>query len=281
MTDLPTGTVTFLFTDIERSTNLARTLGARWIQALEEHHAILRGAIRYHGGIDLRTEGDAFFAVFASAVDAVAACCAAQRKLAEHPWPQDGRIRVRMGMHTGEGRLGGDEYVGLDVHRAARISAAGHGGQVLLSEATKALVQGKLPAGVDIRDLGEHRLKDFDEPQRLHQLVIEGLPSDFPPPKALEVPTNVPIALTTFVGRERELANLEALLARNRLVTLVGPGGTGKTRLALEASLRRAGDYRDGVFFVDLSPIRDSGLVASSIVQSLRAAGASPGEAVR
>jgi predicted ATPase/class 3 adenylate cyclase len=269
MPDLPTGTVTFLFTDIEGSTNLARTLGPRWPRVLEEHNRILRSDIRDHGGIDVRTEGDAFFAVFTSAIDAVAASADAQRHLAGHAWPEDGPVRVRIGMHTGEGRLGGDEYVGLDVHRTARIAAAGHGGQVLISEVTNALATHDLPEGVAIRDLGTHRLKDFDEPQPIHQLVIDGLPHDFPALKTLEIPTNLPVQLTTFVGRDRELAHVEALLSNARLLTLVGPGGTGKTRLALEVAARRTEDYRDGVFFVDLSPIRDAGLVPSSIVQGL------------
>ncbi|MFN2590351.1 MAG: adenylate/guanylate cyclase domain-containing protein [Actinomycetota bacterium] len=269
MPELPTGTVTFLFTDIEGSTNLARTLGDRWPDVLEEHHAILREAIRDVGGIDIRTEGDAFFAVFTSAPDAIAATAAAQRALSEHPWPADGSIRVRMGLHTGEGRLAGDDYVGLDVHRAARIAAAGHGGQVLISDATKALAADKLPDNVKIRNLGEHRLKDFDDPQSIHQLVIEGLPDEFPPLKTLDVPTNLPVQLNSFIGRDRELAELESLLDEARLVSLVGPGGTGKTRLALEVAARRAPAHRDGVYFVDLSPIRDPELVPASIVQSL------------
>jgi predicted ATPase/class 3 adenylate cyclase len=268
-TDLPTGTVTFLFTDIEGSTNLARTLGDRWHEVLEGHNAILRGAIRDHGGVDVRTEGDSFFAVFPSAVDAVAAADAAQRELARHDWPLEAPIRVRMGMHTGEGRLGGDDYEGLDVHRAARIAAAGHGGQVLLSEATRALVGAALPKDVTLRDLGRHRLKDFDQPQTIHQLVVDGLPNEFPPLKTLEVPTNLPVQLTTFVGRGRELAELEALLATSRLLTLAGPGGSGKTRLAVEVAARGVDDHPDGVFFVDLSPIRDPDLVPLAIGQSL------------
>jgi predicted ATPase/class 3 adenylate cyclase len=266
--ELPTGTVTFLFTDIEGSTNLARTLDSRWPGVLQEHHGILRGAIRGNNGIDVRTEGDAFFAVFPSAVDAVAAAAEAQRGLADHAWPQDGPVRVRMGMHTGEGRLGGDEYVGVDVHRAARIAAAAHGGQVLLSETTRALVSDRLPDGVEVRDLGSHRLKDFDEPQRIHQLVVAGLPSAFASIRTLEIPTNLPIELTTFVGRERQLGEIGALLSKNRLVTLAGPGGSGKTRLAVEVA-RRSVDCPDGIFFVDLSPIRDPELVASTIVGSL------------
>ena len=216
---LPTGTVTFLFTDIEGSTNLARALGDRWPDVLHEHHDILRTAIRSHGGIDLSTEGDAFFAVFTSAVDATAACADAQRGLADHEWPADGPVRVRMGMHTGEGRLGGGEYVGLDVHRAARIGAAGHGGQVLVSETTRSLAVNKLPDGLTLRDLGAHRLKDFDEPQHVYQLVIADLPYEFPPIRSLEIPTNLPVRLTTFVGRERELAEISQLLESARLVT--------------------------------------------------------------
>jgi predicted ATPase/class 3 adenylate cyclase len=270
MTELPTGTVTFLFTDIEGSTNLARTLGDRWQGVLEQHHGILRMAIRDAGGIVIRTEGDAFFAVFALAVDAIAACAEAQRRLAAYRWPVEGPVRVRMGMHTGEGRLGSDqEYVGLDVHRAARISAAGHGGQVLISEATRALVGDKLPDGVTLLDLGAHRLKDFDDPQHIHQLVIEELPSDFPAIRSLEIPTNLPVRLTTFVGRERELALVTELLDSSRLVTLTGPGGTGKTRLAVEAASGVLDRFPDGVFFVDLASITDPALVPSAILTAV------------
>ena len=268
MAELPTGTVTFLFTDIEGSTNLARTLGDRWPSVLEEHHAILRTAIREVGGTDVRTEGDAFFAVFASAVDAIAACAAAQRSLAEHPWPPDGPVRVRMGMHTGEGRLGGGEYVGLDVHRAARIAAAGHGGQVLLSAATKTVTE-TLPRGIAVRDLGAHRLKDFEEPQRIFQLDISDLPSEFPPIKTLEIPTNLPARLTSFVGRDRELARITNVLESARLVTLTGPGGTGKTRLALRAASEILDRFPDGVFFIDLAPISDPALVPSAILTTV------------
>jgi predicted ATPase/class 3 adenylate cyclase len=268
MAELPTGTVTFLFTDIEGSTNLARTLGDRWPSVLEEHHAILRTAIREVGGTCVRTEGDAFFAVFASAVDAIVACAEAQRNLAEHPWPLDGPVRVRMGMHTGEGRQGGGEYVGLDVHRAARIAAAAHGGQILLSEATKTVTE-TLPPGVVVRDLGAHRLKDFEEPQRIFQLDIPDLPSTFPPIKTLEIPTNLPVRLTSFVGRDRELARIINVLESARLVTLTGPGGTGKTRLALRAASEILDRFPDGVFFVDLAAITDPALVPSAILTTV------------
>ncbi|MDP8957245.1 MAG: tetratricopeptide repeat protein [Actinomycetota bacterium] len=267
--DLPTGTVTFLFTDIEGSTNLARTLGFRWPQVLEEHNSVVRNAIRAHDGIDVRTEGDAFFAVFRSPNDAVRAAAAAQRSIAEHRWPGDGPLRVRMGMHTGDGRLAGDDYVGVDVHRAARIAAAGHGGQVLLSDASKILVGEGLTDGLALRDLGQHRLKDFDEPQHIYQLEIEGLEVEFPPLNTLDVPSRLPVQLTSFIGRERELHEIGGLLERSRLVTLTGPGGSGKTRLAVESASRLIPRFPDGVFFVDLSPIHDPRLVPSAVVAAL------------
>src|SRR5207247_5847330 len=154
---------------------------------------------------EIRTEGDSFFAVFPTATGAVRGAASAQRALASHSWSHGGPLRVRMGMHTGEGRLGGDDYLGIDVNRAARVAAVGHGGQVLLSATTDALVAAALPDGVSLRDLGEHRLKDFETPQRIHQLVIDGLVADFPPLKSLETPTNLPLELTSFIGREREL----------------------------------------------------------------------------
>jgi predicted ATPase/class 3 adenylate cyclase len=269
MPELPTGTVTFLFTDIEGSTNLARTLGARWPHVLGEHHGILRAAIREHGGVELRTDGDAFFAVFRSAVDAVAATAEAQKLMAKHPWPEESPVCVRMGMHTGEGQRGGDDYVGLDVHRAARIAAAGHGQQVLLSEATRVLVAEALPEAVTLKDLGRHRLKDFDDPQPIHQLVIEGLPYEFPALKTLDVPTNLPPEITSFVGREREIHEITELVRASALVTLTGPGGTGKTRLARRVAATLLSEFPDGAYFVDLSPIADAELVPSEIARVL------------
>ncbi|HEX8100768.1 MAG TPA: adenylate/guanylate cyclase domain-containing protein, partial [Actinomycetota bacterium] len=260
----------FFFTDIEGSTNHAREFGPRWPEVLEEHHAILRTAIRDAGGVDVRTEGDAFFAVFRSQSDAVRAAVTAQRELAQHQWPEDRSVRVRMGMHTGEGRLAGDDYVGLDVHRAARIAAAGHGGQVLLSEATRALLGDSLADDVTLQDLGQHRLKDFDDPQPIYQLVIEGLPAEFPPLKTLEIPSNLPSQFTSFVGRERELRQVTDLLGRSRIVTLTGPGGSGKTRIAVEAAARLGDRFPGGTYFVDLSPITDPTAVPDAIASSLR-----------
>jgi predicted ATPase/class 3 adenylate cyclase len=264
---LPTGTVTFLFTDIEGSTRLVQELGSGWLEVVEQHNRLMRDAVLRAEGAVVRTEGDSAFAVFQSAPAAVSAAVEAQRELGSRPWPAP--IRVRMGLHTGEGVLGGDDYVGLDVHRAARIAGAGHGGQVLLSGPTRAVVEHSLPPGVTVRALGRHRLKDLPDAEELHQLVMDGLPSDFPPPKSLEAPTNLPSPLTTFVGRESELARIRQLLQSTRLLTLTGPGGTGKTRLAIEGATGLLPSYPDGVFFVDLAPIVDPGLVGSTIAVAL------------
>jgi class 3 adenylate cyclase len=182
MTALPTGTVTFLFTDIEGSTRLLQRLGDGYVAVRDAYAAILRRAIQQSGGVEVGTEGDSLFVAFRSPVGAVEATVAAQRALAAHDWPMEGPLRVRMGLHTGEGILGGDNYLGLDVHRAARIAAAGHGGQVLISATTRGLVSNALPQGVALRDLGRHRRKDIALPEHLYDRVIEGLPADFPPP---------------------------------------------------------------------------------------------------
>ncbi len=278
MGELPTGTVTFLFTDIEGSTRMLQALGTRWRTILEDHNRLLRGAIRDAGGIDVRTVGDSFFAAFRTALAALSAAAEAQRALAAHPWPPQAPVRVRMGIHTGEGTVGGDDYVGLDVHRAARIAAAAHGGQVLLSSTTSELARRGLPDGVGLRDLSEHRLKDLARPERLYQLTIDGLPDEFPPIRSLETPTNLPTQRTSFVGREREVARVKELLRGPGLLTLTGAGGSGKTRLALQAAGDLLDDYPDGVFFVELSPITDPRLVPSSIADSVgaRAEGARP-----
>ncbi|MGH2573117.1 MAG: ATP-binding protein [Actinomycetota bacterium] len=276
--DLPTGTVTFLFTDIEGSTRMVQALGGRWRAVLEDHQRLLRGAIRDAGGIEVRTEGDSFFAVFRSARAAVTAAADAQRALADHPWPPEERVRVRMGMHTGEGTVGGDSYVGLDVHRAARIAAAGHGGQVLLTSASSDLVRSGLPDGLGLRDLGEHRLKDLARPERIFQLTIDALPPEFPPIRSLETPSNLPFQRTSFVGREGEVARVKELLRGPGLLTLTGAGGSGKTRLALQAAGELLDEYPDGVFFTELAAITDPRLVPSTIADSVgaRAEGVRP-----
>jgi predicted ATPase/class 3 adenylate cyclase len=266
---LPIGTVTFLFTDIEGSTLLLQALGGDYRGVLERHAVIVREALAEHEGIEVSTEGDAFFAVFSSAIEAVAASVAAQRGLAHESWLAGHAVRVRMGLHTGEARLGGDSYLGIDVHRAARIAAAAHGGQVLLSAPSRSLVEDALPKGVTIRELGAHHLKDLGQPEHLAQLVIEGLQPDFPPLRSLETPINLPSQLTSFVGRERHVDDARQLLNGTRLLTLTGPGGTGKTRLALQVAARLASVFRDGIFFVDLAPLTDPALVGPSIARSL------------
>jgi predicted ATPase/class 3 adenylate cyclase len=270
MTDLPTGTVTFLFTDIEGSTRLLQELGDRYAAVLGEHAAILRRAIAAADGTEVSTHGDAFFASFRSPAAAVRAVVAAQRGLAGHDWSPGPPLRVRMGLHTGEGTLGGDDYVGLDVHRAARIADAAHGGQVVVSDATRALVRHALPAGTSLRDLGEHRLRGLDRPEHLHALVIDGLPADFPPLRTLDArPSNLPLQLSSFVGRDDEIAEVRRLLAGARLLTLTGPGGSGKTRLALRVGAELLGEYRDGCCFVDLAAVRDPDLVPAALAGAL------------
>ena len=270
MADLPSGTVTFLFTDIEGSTRLLQQLGDKFTSLLAGHQQILEQACVAHGGRVINTQGDSFFVAFPSAVDAIHAAVQAQRALAAHSWPDGSTVRVRMGLHTGEPEISALGYTGLDVHRAARIAAAAYGGQVLLSQTTLSLVQNELPEGVTLRDLGEHRLKDLRKSRHLYQLVMAGLPSDFPPLKSLEVsPNNLPVQLTSFIGREREIAYLKQAIGEHRLLTLTGPGGTGKTRLALQVATDMIDDFHNGAFFVALAPITDPGLVTSTIAQSL------------
>jgi predicted ATPase/class 3 adenylate cyclase len=270
MTDLPTGTVTFLFTDIEGSTGLLQILGDRYAAVQDEHAAIVRRAVSEDGGVEVSTHGDAFFVAFRSPVGAVRAAVAAQRGLASHDWSPGPPMRVRMGIHTGEGALGGDDYVGIDVHRAARIADAAHGGQVILSDATRGLVQRALPVGASLRDLGVHHLRGIVDPERLHELVIEGLATDFPPPRTLDArPNNLPLQLTSFVGREEEITEVERLLGRTRLLTLTGPGGSGKSRLALRVAADLLPHYRDGSCFVDLSPVTDPALVPAAVARAL------------
>lgn len=268
---LPTGTVTFLLTDIEGSTRLVQELPAdEWLVVLEEHNRILRSAVDAHGGIAVKTEGDAFFTVFESATAAVRAAVAMQRALQTHPWPEGAPIKVRVGVHTGEGTLGGDDYVGLDVHRAARITASGHGNQVVLSETTAALVERNLPDGVSLRDLGKHRLKDLSHQETLFQLSVPGLQSDFPPLRTLDaVPNNLPLVATSFVGRRRELDEVKTMLETAHVLTLTGPGGTGKTRLSLQVGAESVSNFPDGVFFVDLAPISEAELLAPEILTAL------------
>ena len=268
--ELPTGTVTFLFSDIEGSTRLLQSLGERYPGVLETHQRLLRDAFGAHGGSVVGTEGDSFFVVFPDAGEALAAAVTSQRTLEEQAWPEGARVRVRMGLHTGRGTLGGDSYVGLDVHRAARIAAAGRGGQLLISETTQALVENALPEQIALRDLGDHRLRDLERPERLYQVVIPGLPAEFPPIRSAEPRLgNLPTPLTTFVGRERALRDVKDLVSRSKLVTLTGPGGTGKTSLCLRAATDLQAEMEDGAFLVRLASISDPGLVIPTIGQAL------------
>ena len=273
MAEQPQGTVSLLFSDIEGSTTLLRELGReRYAEGLETHRRLLREAFERHGGYEVDSEGDAFFVAFDDVREAVAAAADAQRAVANHEWPDGHAFRLRMGIHTGEPLAVPPKYVGLDVHKAARIMAAGHGGQVLLSEATQKLVRSDLPEGVALGDLGEHRLKDLLQPEPLAQLVIEGLESAFPALKTLgNRPTNLPVQPNSLIGREREMAELLALLRDEgvHLLTLTGPGGTGKTRLGLQVAAELLEDFRSGVFFVSLAPISDSDLVVPAIAEAL------------
>jgi predicted ATPase/class 3 adenylate cyclase len=271
MTDLPSGTLTLLFTDLEGSTRLLEQLGNAYGAVLADQRAILRTAFANWNGREMDTQGDAFFVVFTRAGDALQAAVEAQRALGEHSWPPDAFVRVRMGLHTGEPWLGSTGYTGMDIHSAARICAAGHGGQVLLSRTTRDLVEGSLPAGVTLRDLGEHRLKDLRRPRQLYQLVIGGLPADFPPLKSLNPDRhNLPIQLTSFIGREHDIAAVMRLLATTRLLTLTGPGGTGKTRLALQVATEMLTHFPDGVWLVELAPVSNPVLVPQTLATTLR-----------
>jgi predicted ATPase/class 3 adenylate cyclase len=279
MTDIPTGTVTFLFSDIEGSTRLLRRFGADYSRMLDEHRSALRVAFSANVGHEVGTEGDAFFVAFPSALGAIRAAAAAQRALASMARGGAAEVKVRIGIHTGEARLVDGDYVGLDVHRAARIAAAAHGGQALVSDAVRALASGASNE-FSFRDLGSHVLKDFPTPEHLYQLVGEDLADEFPAPKSTATHrTNLPEQVTSFVGRERESSELLALLDRHRSVTLIGSGGSGKTRLMLQSGAKLVERYAEGVWLVELAPITDPGLVVREVARTL-GAGEEPGRAV-
>jgi predicted ATPase/class 3 adenylate cyclase len=269
----PTGTVTFLFTDIEGSTKRWEHHAQAMKGAVERHDIILRQAIQTHGGYVFRTEGDAFRAVFTNAPEALEAAIHAQRAIATEPWQTEiAPMRVRMALHSGAVEVRDGDYVGPSLNRMARLLSAAHGGQTLLSLPAEQLVRDSLPPDVALRDMGEHRLKDLIRPEHVFQVVVPGLPSEFPPRITLDAhPNNLPVQPTVFIGREKELAAVCSLLrdTNTRLVTLTGPGGTGKTRLALQAGAEVLNEFRDGVWFVDLAPTTDHKLVISAIAHPL------------
>jgi predicted ATPase/class 3 adenylate cyclase len=280
MSGLPTGTVTLLFTDIEGSTRLLRRLGDRYAEVLGRHDRVVRAACARHGGREVNTQGDAFFVAFERARDAVAAAVQVQRALAAEQWPEGAGVRVRMGLHTGEPVVGAANYVGLAVHRAARICALGHGGQILLSSATRELLEDELRPGISFRDLGQWRLKDFDRPERLFQVVVGDLPAEFPPPVSVAVShqdsggvdgAQLPPSPNRTIGREDDVRAIANHLGASgvRLLTLTGPGGVGKTRLAVEAGRAVEVDFPDGARFVSLAALRRAEDVPSALVQAL------------
>jgi predicted ATPase/class 3 adenylate cyclase len=270
MTDLPTGTVTFLFTDIEGSTRRWEERPAAMRAAVDRHFALLRVAVGAHGGHVFRLQGDGLCAAFATAPQALEAALAAQLALYQEHWPDVDALRVRMALHTGAAEVQDGDYVGACLNRMGRLSGIGHGGQTLLSRTTYELVREALPARASLRDLGEHRLRDLSAPEQVFQLLHPELPSEFPPLKSLDTPHhNLPVQLTSFVGRERDLAAVQQLLLVERLVTLTGAGGIGKTRLALQTAADLVDQFPDGVWLVDLAPLADPMLVPQAIATAV------------
>jgi predicted ATPase/class 3 adenylate cyclase len=279
MDALPTGTVTFLFADIEGSTRLLQALGDdRYAALLALHRAVLREAIAAEGGVEVDSSGDACFAAFPTATAGARAALAIQRAIARRRWEADAVPRVRIGLHTGEPLLTAGGYVGLDVHRASRLCAAGHGGQVLLSETTSHLLRPEQVPGGVLRALGPHRLKDLQRPEPITQLTAAELPDDFPPLRSLSsTPNNLPVQLTTFVGRHREMADVRTLIERHRIVTLTGPAGSGKTRLALQVAADLVDHFPDGVWLVELEHLNDPAQLAPAVAEALQVTeGAAP-----
>ena len=260
-----------LFSDIEGSTALLSRLGGKYGDVLDIHRRVLRAAWVNHGGAEMGTEGDSFFVVFESAADGVRAALEAQRGMAVQDWPRGVSVAVRIGLHTGEPMRHGDGYVGMDVHRAARVSAAAHGGQVVMTEATHSLARETVVGDAIISDLGWHRFKDFADPLRVFQALPTELARAFPPLRSLGTSSSLPVAETDLVGRETDLETLQSLLDRPRvrLLTLTGPGGTGKTRLATAVAAARANTQRDGVFFVPLADVTEAEDVWGALIQTV------------
>jgi predicted ATPase/class 3 adenylate cyclase len=270
---LPAGVVTFVMTDIEGSTRLFRELGERYVELLAIHQTLLRGPCKRYGGVEVGTEGDALFFVFPDASEAVAACLEGQRALAAHPWPPGVELRVRIGLHTGEAVPAGNDYVDLAVHQAARISSGAHGGQVLLSEATATAVEGRLPAGAALIPLGSFQLRGFGEPQRLFQLDHPDIRRRFPPLRLIGVVRhNLPLARAGFVGRTEERAALGTLLRTEGVVSVVGLGGVGKTRLAVQVAFDVMDRFSDGAWLVELATQSEPGSVPRAVAETTRVA---------
>ncbi|HEX6145151.1 MAG TPA: adenylate/guanylate cyclase domain-containing protein [Acidimicrobiia bacterium] len=268
--DLPVGTVTFLFSDIEGSTRMLQELGDAFRPVLEQHNRIVHQACEDNRGRIVKNEGDGFFVAFQSAVDAVACAVEIQRQLGGDSWSEAERVRVRIGIHTGEGRFGGSDYVGIDVHRAARIGDSGHGGQILLSEATARLTEYSLPPGTRLQDLGTHRLRDLTHEEHIYQLDVDGTPNQFPPLRTMSATKgNLPIRDLDLVGRQHEKEAVIEALEGSRLVTLTGPGGVGKTTLALKVAEELAPEYEDGVWLVEVSRVPEENLLPAAIARQL------------
>ena len=269
-TELPSGVVTFLFTDIEASTQQLSRLGdENYLALMERHRAVLRAAFAAHSGHEVSTGGDSFFVAFERASDAVGAALDAQSALADERLDEVG-VRVRMGLHTGQALLVDGDYHGLAVHHAARIAGAAHGGQVLVSAATADLASAQLPEDLVLTDLGEHRLKDLERPQRLFQLGSSDLATTFPPPRSLELVThNLPVQTSSFVGRHTELAEVAKLLEAARLVSLLGPGGVGKTRLAFQVAADGVENFSGGIWVAELASVADETAVAAALLRAL------------
>ena len=268
----PTGTVTFLFTDIEGSTQLWERQPDVMRPALARHDRLLRAAIEQCGGYVFKTIGDAFCAAFATASDALAAASEAQKALGAESWEMDAPLRVRMALYSGAAEDRDGDYFGQPLNRVARLLAAGHGGQVLLSLTAQELIQDALPPNVTLLDLGEHRLKDLGRPERVFQLLHPDLPHEFPPLRSLNNPhllNNLPQQISSFIGRAEEVARIEALLGKTRLLTLTGMGGTGKTRLALQVAANLLTGEGDGVWLTELAPLADPALVPQAVAQTL------------
>ena len=270
--NFPTGTVTFLFTDIEGSTKLWEAQPGAMQIALARHDALLRQDIENNNGIVFKTIGDAFCAAFTTAPEALSAALAAQQALHAKVWPSALSVRVRMALHTGTAELRDNDYFGQPLNRVARLLAIGHGGQVLISTVAQELVRDALPPGCSLHSLGEHRLRDLGRAEPVFQLLHPDLPSEFPPLKSLDnpdLPNNLPRQVTSFIGREKEIEACRSLLTKTRLLTFTGSGGSGKTRLALQVGAEVLEEYDDGVWLVELAALTDPGLLASTVAQAL------------